>query len=253
MIISLNDFRTKYGSGRPPIAGAFKDVNVNPDLEIPVLTALVDFIKAKRCLEIGVNTGATAAAILAGNNTIDEYIGVDLPAIWFTKEAAGANALHDSRFTLMQLENGSKDLWHEKTIIIFGNSTGKSKPSDSAGYIELVDFVFIDGDHSYPWAGYDSKLAKSLLNPAGGVICWHDYNHPGNPGVKQWIHEENDRNFIANNNEPRIVWVQGTTICYQIIGNAQITAAPDAAHKTGKSDEPKRKKRVKSTKSGSAS
>jgi len=209
MIINLADFHAKYGAGRPPLVGAFKDVNVNPDIEIPVLTALVDYIKAKRCLEIGCNTGATSAAILSGNETIQEYIGVDLPVIWFTKETAGSCALADSRFRLMQLENGSKDL--------------------HVGDIEPVDFIYVDGNHEYAWVGYDSQLALSLLNPAGGIIAWHDYNHPGNPGVKQYVHELNDKNFIADNKEPRIIWVQGTTICFQYFENKQITAAPIAA------------------------
>lgn len=197
MIISLQDFHAKYGPGRPPIPNAFTDANVKPALEIPVLTALVDYFKARRCLEIGVNTGATAAAILAGNESIEQYIGVDLPVIWFTKAPAGNSALHDPRFRLLQLDNGSKDL--------------------HAGDVESVDFVFIDGNHEYAWVGYDSHLARRLISPLGGVITWHDYQHPGNPDVKRWIHEENDLNFIADNQEPPIVWVQGTTVCYQII------------------------------------
>lgn len=209
MIITLQKFHEQYGAGRPPLAGAFKDASINPTVEIPVLTALVDFIKAKRCLEIGCNTGATSAALLASNETIQEYIGLDLPVIWFTKEAAGSCALQDPRFRLMQLENGSKDL--------------------HAGDIEPVDFCLIDGNHEYAWVGYDSQLARSLLNPAGGIIAWHDYGHPGNPGVKQYVHELNDKNFIADNKEPRICWVQGTTICFQHFQNGQITAPPDVA------------------------
>jgi len=204
MIINLTEFHAKYGKGRPPIKGAFKDANVNPDIEIPVLTALVDYFHAKRVLEIGCNTGATSAAILAGNKTVEQCIGLDLPEIWYTPEKAGS-VVADSRFQLMQLENGSKDL--------------------HAGDIEPVDFVFIDGDHSYPFVGYDSNLARSLLNPAGGIITWHDYGHPTCGDVKRWVHETNDKNFIADNGEPRIVWVAGTTICYQIV-NGEKTAMP---------------------------
>lgn len=209
MIITQQKFHELYGAGRPPLPSAYRDINVNPDQEIPVLTALVDYFRIERILEIGVNTGLTAGAILANNEIIKSYIGLDLKAIWFTKEAAGYCALADSRFQLMQLENGSKDLY--------------------VGDIEPVDFVYIDGDHSYPWVGYDSQLARSLLNPDGGIIAWHDYGHSGNPDVKRWIHETNDKNFIADNKEPRICWVENTTICFQHFENKQITATPDVA------------------------
>ena len=227
MIISQIEFHKLYGSGRPAIPEAFRDNNIKPEIEIPILTALVDHCGAKRCLEIGCNTGATSAAILAGNSTITAYIGVDLDQIWYTAQLPGQFALVDPRFRLMQLENGSKDL----------------HPGD----IEPVDFVFIDGDHSFPWVAWDSKLARSLLSPAGGIIAWHDYGHPTCPDVKRFIHEENDRNFIADNHEPRIVWVQGTTICYQII------AALPAATVEVKSDEPKRKRRIKPTEPANSS
>jgi len=204
MIITRQDFHKLYGPGRPAIPEAHLDEIVVPANEIPVLTALVDYVKAKRCLEIGCNTGATSAAILAGNKTIQEYIGVDLEKIWYTEEPPGKFALADSRFQLMQLANGSKDL----------------HPGD----IEPVDFIFIDGDHSYRWVAWDSKLSRWILSPNGGVITWHDYGHPGNQDVQRWIHEENDRNFIEDNSEPRIVWVEGTTICYQIFNAAQQAA-----------------------------
>lgn len=232
MIITLQKFQEQYGPGRPPIKGAFKNAIVNPDIEIPILTALVDHIGARRCLEIGCNTGATSAAILAGNKTIEAYIGVDLPKIWFADEPAGGLALPDQRFQLLQLEHGSKDVTVMPVV--------RGDPPYPAGQLAPVDFIFIDGNHEYAWVGYDSLLARRLLNPIGGIIAWHDYNHPGNPDVKRWIHETNDKNFIANNTEPRIVWAQGTTVCYQIY------AVPQAAVPETPLNEPKPKRRGQS-------
>ena len=204
MIISINEFHAKYGIGRPPIKDAYWDQIVRCDLEIPILTALVDHIQAKRCLEIGVNTGATAAAILADNITIEEYIGVDLMAIWYVEAPAGHFAEHDPRFKLIQHPGGAYDV--------------------QPGEIAPVDFIFIDADHSYKAVRSDTDLAWALLKP-GGIIAWHDYQHPTCPDVRKYIHEINDQPGQAP-----IVWVQGTTVCYQI------TAAPPVME--DKSDAP---------------
>jgi spermidine synthase len=191
MIINLTDFHAQYGAGRPAIKGAHSDIYVKSEKEIPILTALVDHFKCRRVLEIGVNTGATSAAILAGNTVIEECIGVDLNKIWYVDEPAGHFALPDPRFRLIQSAGGLYDM----------------KPADLAP----LDFVFIDADHSYKAIKYDTEFSRQALNPAGGVIAWHDYQHPNCPDVRKYIHEINDQP-----GQPPIVWVRDTTICYQI-------------------------------------
>lgn len=49
-----------------------------------------------------------------------------------------------------------------------------------------VDMVFIDGDHRYETVMKDIMKAFELLRD-GGLICGHDYGHPGWPGVKQAV------------------------------------------------------------------
>jgi predicted O-methyltransferase YrrM len=227
-VITSNDFHQIYGPGRPPCAGS---PNYTPEKDIRVITALADHFRVKRCLEIGCNIGATAMAILQKNDIIREYVGVDLPEIWFNeaKAAAGYLALEDKRFRLLQLENGARDI----------------KPGD----IEPCDFIFIDGAHDYNSVKADTELAHSLLAP-GGIVVWHDYQHPKNPDVAKLIHEINDKPGV-----PPIVWVKGTWTAYKI------TAAPDAAQPEEKSDEPaeqpaepkKRKRRTEQPDAGTAS
>ena len=52
----------------------------------------------------------------------------------------------------------------------------------------LVDMVFIDGDHRYETVRKDIRKAFTLLR-VGGLICGHDYEHNGWPGVKQAVDE----------------------------------------------------------------
>jgi len=215
MIISIQDFHAQFGPGRPPIKEAYWDKTVRCDVEIPILTALADHIKARRGLEIGCNTGATSAALLAGNSTIEEYVGVDLNKIWFVdNQPAGHFALSEPRFRLIQSAAGLYDL----------------KPAD----IGPVNFIFVDADHSYQAIKYDTEFARQIIKP-GGVIVWHDYQHPTCPDVRKYIHEINDQP-----GQPPIVWVKGTTVCYQI------TAAPDVVTvQEGKSNAKTDRRRVK--------
>lgn len=53
-----------------------------------------------------------------------------------------------------------------------------------------LDFVFIDGDHSYPGAVTDIEAWTRKLKP-GGLLAGHDYDHPLKPlfGVKRAVDE----------------------------------------------------------------
>lgn len=192
-ILSQLEFKAKYGVGRgaleaAPCIGSTNGVPcvATPEADVRVLTALVDHYKPKRCLEIGCNTGATSAAILKGNDSIQEYVGVDLPAIWFIDAPAGQFAREDPRFRLIQLPCGSRDL----------------KVSEMAKF----DFIFIDGDHTGDGVRFDTELARQLIAP-GGIIAWHDYQHPQNPKVREYIDGINADN--------RIVHIEGTWVCFE--------------------------------------
>jgi hypothetical protein len=51
-----------------------------------------------------------------------------------------------------------------------------------------LDFVFIDGDHSYVGCSHDIKLWLPKIK-SGGFISGHDYAHPRLPGVKKAVDE----------------------------------------------------------------
>jgi len=136
---------------------------MNPG-ELEALIALVRGVNPKGVLEIGVNGGRTAKAILDHVDGIECYQGIDvLPGYVPEKmvqrkevpDNPGSVASHDKRFELILKKNGSLDL----------------KPED----LKPCDAVFIDGDHGRKAVLNDTALAKALVRP-GGIIIWHDYH-----------------------------------------------------------------------------
>lgn len=62
-----------------------------------------------------------------------------------------------------------------------------SRKFDTAPFAKSMDFVFVDGDHSYALIKNDTQKAFDMLRP-GGVIVWHDYAAKS-PGVLQFFKE----------------------------------------------------------------
>lgn len=132
--------------------------------ELEVLVALARSVQPRVAIEIGVNEGRTAKALLDNVSSLTRYIGVDVlpgyvPAPVVQRRevpaAPGHLAKDDARFELLLKRRGSLDLGV------------KDLPS--------ADFVFIDGDHGFEAVLHDTLLARSLVRE-GGMIVWHDYH-----------------------------------------------------------------------------
>jgi hypothetical protein len=61
-----------------------------------------------------------------------------------------------------------------------------------------LDFVFIDGDHSYDGVKLDISLWLPKVKP-GGWIGGHDYDHPKLPGVSKAVDEAFDMVELDDN------------------------------------------------------
>jgi predicted O-methyltransferase YrrM len=142
--------------------------------ELEVLVSLVRSVAPKTMLEIGVNTGRTALAMLRNVSTLERYIGIDVPPDYVpalpvqateVPHNPGYLAAHDPRFELIVSPRGSLDFRIE------------------ASGLPACDVVFIDGDHSCVAVVHDTALARNLVRP-GGLIIWHDYHDQGTVDVK---------------------------------------------------------------------
>ena len=130
--------------------------------EQDVLIKLVESVKPHTMIEIGVNVGLTAQAVLRHVESIRRYVGVDVDADYQFEIPAqqserpvhpGLLVKTDPRFEL-KLRGDELPLW--------------------------ADAIFIDGDHGCHSVFEDSLWAGGIIRP-GGIIIWHDY---GNPAVE---------------------------------------------------------------------
>jgi predicted O-methyltransferase YrrM len=159
--------------------------------EMAVILTLVQKFNPETFLEIGTCKGGTAARILMQIPGIKRYEAVDYADSSGSSqicqfEEIGVQARLDQRYHLTVSPDGSKHPRLESMS---------------------PDMVFIDGDHSYEWCMFDSLLARRIIR-RGGVLVWHDF-HSGHIGVNKAIYELNEK-------EDRIVWVKGTSICFEI-------------------------------------
>ena len=146
--------------------------------ELRTLVHLVRSVKAERMIEIGCNSGRTAALLLRNCDHLVEYVGVDVwPGYEFDRpcqrgevpERPGEYAAADPRFVLMLNAEGSM---------------GVTLPD--------ADVIFIDGDHSERAVRHDTKLARRLVRP-GGMIIWHDYHDQETVDVRKVLDEDGSK------------------------------------------------------------
>lgn len=145
--------------------------------ELEVVVALVRSVAPSTVIEIGVNTGRTALALLNHVPTIKSYIGIDVFENYIPSKPVqryevpkkpGFLAAKDKRFDLLLSGRGSLDL----------------EPVD----LPPCEAIFIDGDHGREAVKHDTELAYALIKP-GGIIIWHDYHDLGTVDVREVLDE----------------------------------------------------------------
>jgi predicted O-methyltransferase YrrM len=168
--------------GAPPVTLTTPPRHFMNPGEEEALIALVASVQpfCGRVVEIGVNVGRTAKAILANVPGVSRYLGVDVkpgyvPACPVQRgeipERPGELVAGDKRFELILRPRGSLDLAPADLLGMGGT-----------GYA-WVDAMFIDGDHGAAAVCHDTRLAHACVRP-GGIVIWHDYHDLGTVDVR---------------------------------------------------------------------
>lgn len=131
--------------------------------ERSILAGLLNDVKARTVVEVGIQRGQCARVLLENVPTIESYFGIDVEADYVTSvpaqqteipDVAAELVRSDPRVTLCIRPSGSLDL----------------APNE----IPRCDVMIIDGDHGEAAVRHDSQLAFARVR-VGGLILWHDY------------------------------------------------------------------------------
>lgn len=182
--------------------------NVAP-YELEVIASLVKATKPHAVFEIGTFDGRTTLNMAANAPNGATIFTLDLPSselgatvfslelnedIFVKKDHPGARiAKSDGKSNIIQL-------------------LGDSGSFDFRPYYGIIDFMFIDGSHSYNYVKSDTLAALKMVRP-GGVIIWHDYVRDGFtpfPGVPQALKEF----FLTDSRFEKLTQIAGTSIVY---------------------------------------
>ncbi len=154
------------------------DGNVSP-LELIIIASLVRKINSKLSFEIGTFDGRTTLNMALNQAPSTEVVTLDLPSSDLEQVAKPLDEF-DKKYILKNA-SGSRFAKRESPARII-QLYGDSAKFDFSNYKNKVDFMFIDGSHSYDFTINDSHIALSLVRP-GGIVIWHDYDTPYWHGV----------------------------------------------------------------------
>jgi predicted O-methyltransferase YrrM len=163
------------------------DGNVSP-FELDVISSLVKHFEPRVLFEIGTFDGRTTLNLAAHSRPEARVYTLDLPRAGL--EAAGLPlGTHDRKYIDKPLSGArfqGADVAYKITQLFGDSATFDFRPYEST-----VDFMFIDGAHSYHYILNDSRIALRLMR-GSGVILWHDYVSSGHccwPGLVQALDE----------------------------------------------------------------
>ena len=187
----------------------FADGNISMP-ELMSVNRIIGFHKPLNLFEIGTFNGRTTLNMAANCSKNSKVYTLDLPKeklnstnppidpgekSFINKDIIGSNYLGTN--------------YAKKIIQLYGDSA----TFDYSPFNNKIDFIFIDGYHSYEYVLNDSKKALSLLKNGQGVIMWHDYG--GWIGVTKALNELYLKDEVFKN----LKHIQGTSLAYLFIGS----------------------------------
>ncbi len=179
-------------------------------LEAVAIAKLVQMRKPSRVFEIGTFDGRTTLNIGANAPPESLIYTLDLSREMIDKTKL-PTAVDDKQF-IDKSFSGSRYLGtrYERGIV---QLYGDSATFDFSPFLNQIDFVFIDGSHSFDYVTNDSNVALRLLRDGKGVILWHDYDSPYWEGVTRGL----DQLYSEVSEFKGIKHIRATSLAYLII------------------------------------
>lgn len=179
-------------------------------LEVMAIARLIRYHNPARLFEIGTFDGRTTLNMAANSAPNVQVYTLDLPASGLHSTAlqiaSDDKAYIDKRISGSRYQG--KDCANKITQFY-----GDSAAFDFSPFFGSIDFVFVDGSHSYEYAMNDSKQALKLLGKEKGVILWHDYGTPYWEGVTQALNDL----YLNTDEFKNLKHIRGTSIVCLIV------------------------------------
>lgn len=138
-----------------------------PEHELLTLGAIVRMTDPRFVVEFGTFQGGSTLVMAANMDAGGRIVTIDLdPALHASHEHGLGTGFETfdlgSLFRGTRFEPMIEQRWSNTLDVADGDLLGKA------------DLVFVDADHTYPFAKRDTAKALTLVRP-GGWIVWHDY------------------------------------------------------------------------------
>jgi len=148
-------------------------------------------------VEIGVAFGGHAEHLLE-NTSVHRLVGID-PYLHIPDYDDAMNLPQEVFDDLYFYVLGRLSRFGNRYFLVRGTS------KEVAPHVGPIDFVFIDGDHSYQGCRNDMVNYFPLLRP-GGILAGHDYGYHEFPGIQKSVDEFCVANGLTLHVEPETVW-----------------------------------------------
>ena len=137
-------------------------------------------------LEIGCFCGRSTSALASHTDgyviSVDSFAGAPGDAHEREAKQVGPDALCDRAATNLQA------LIRTGHVVLLNGRSEEVVPM-LRSFRNVIDLVFIDGDHSYEQVVRDIEVCVPLLRE-GGILSGHDYGDRKHPGVKRAVDEQ---------------------------------------------------------------
>jgi len=152
-----------------------------------LMMQLAAMLRPVRIFEIGTSQGRTTALLAMNTPPSTKIFTLDLPPeLSVPKGASDLHLIELARKELGIAFRGTN--WESRITQLLGDSG----TFDFSPYYDSMDFVTVDGSHTYSFVRSDSFNAFRMIRP-GGVILWHDFESMRSEyGVSQFVDECRD-------------------------------------------------------------
>lgn len=167
------------------------DSNVARGIEIQALSGLVCGVAPKTIFEIGTYHGFTTLHFAVNSPGDCQIYTLDLPLSHKNeqKEKMHEFSYDDMYIIELNMNNNGNRIYHNHPQAFkIKELYGDSMRFDFSPYYGKIDFIYIDGNHSYPFVKSDTEKALKMLSK-NGTIVWHDFDYIIHRDVFEYLND----------------------------------------------------------------